>query len=218
MNSYNYVTVKFVPEALIPILDSSLKVGFITNDTKKLAAYLLADLCKRLKLPTDAEYYLNYLLSLSESKLDSVIAQLGLLKLNIDFLIEPNSKQHSALLYYYKNFPNHTSNENVYQYNDALLPKFAAQANYETGFDELEINPNPFDESTVITYKLEEDSFVHLAIYDLLGNEVKTIEKGLSRKGMRKHTIDGKSLLDGFYFLVLQNKDRVISKKVLHLK
>ena len=43
--------------------------------------------------------------------------------------------------------------------------------------------PNPFNPSTVIEYQLAENAFVTLKIYDILGNEIKTLVNEFQNKG-----------------------------------
>ncbi len=48
--------------------------------------------------------------------------------------------------------------------------------------------PNPFRQSTQISYDLSQTDFVRVDIYDMLGRNLSTIDEGLKEKGM--HTIE----------------------------
>ncbi len=89
---------------------------------------------------------------------------------------------------------------NVSEYSDELnIEIFPA--------DEFELSqnyPNPFNPSTVITYKLPEKSFVSLKVYNVLGNEIKTLVNEEKSAGIHNIKFDvsdlpGK-LSNGTYF------------------
>ncbi len=63
--------------------------------------------------------------------------------------------------------------------------------------------PNPFNPVTVIRYHLSAGSFVILKIYDVLGNEVKTLVSGKQSPGNYSVEFDGSGLASGTYFCSL---------------
>ncbi|MBK7631106.1 MAG: discoidin domain-containing protein [Ignavibacteriales bacterium] len=99
------------------------------------------------------------------------------------------------------------------------LPKgFALKQNY----------PNPFNPSTTIHYSIPSSSFVTLAIYDVLGNEVAILVSEEKSKGSYEvnfSTTGGSSfggevysLTSGIYFYRLQAGSFVDTKKMILLK
>ncbi len=64
--------------------------------------------------------------------------------------------------------------------------------------------PNPFNSSTVIKFKIVDDSYVSLKIYDLLGREVVEFFKGRLKPGEYKEVFDGRDLNSGVYFYSLE--------------
>ncbi|MCP4311099.1 MAG: T9SS type A sorting domain-containing protein [Bacteroidetes bacterium] len=64
--------------------------------------------------------------------------------------------------------------------------------------------PNPFNLSTVIKYQLAVDSMVQLAIYDLLGREIKTLVQQYQNSGEHSISFDASELASGIYIYKLK--------------
>lgn len=60
--------------------------------------------------------------------------------------------------------------------------------------------PNPFNPFTVISYQLTVNSFVLLIVYDVVGNEVKTLVNEKQNAGVYEVQFDGNNLPSGIYF------------------
>jgi len=78
--------------------------------------------------------------------------------------------------------------------------------------------PNPFNPSTTISFHLPETGFVSLKIYDLLGNEVKTLINEERHVGEYSVKFDGSNLSSGVYFYRLASGNFSETKKLLLLK
>jgi len=78
--------------------------------------------------------------------------------------------------------------------------------------------PNPFNPVTTITYQLPKDGSVTLKIFDMLGNEVRTLVN--EQKAMGRYTVqfDASSLASGMYVYQLRVNDYTSTKKMLLLK
>ena len=78
--------------------------------------------------------------------------------------------------------------------------------------------PNPFNPVTTITYQLPKSGSVTLKIFDILGNEVKTLVN--EQKEMGRYTVqfDASSLASGMYIYRLRANDYTSTKKMLLLK
>ena len=102
-----------------------------------------------------------------------------------------------------------------YKFNtSAPLPKqYALHQNY----------PNPFNPSTTIRYDLPEDSYIRIAIYNILGQEIRVLVDGLELAGFRSIRWHGKDNFNrnvsaGVYFLIMDSKDFTLRRKLILLK
>ncbi len=68
--------------------------------------------------------------------------------------------------------------------------------------------PNPFNPATTIRYDLPFDSKVSLKIYDILGNEVKTLVEKEESAGYKEIKFNGSSLASGVYIYRLIANNR----------
>lgn len=88
----------------------------------------------------------------------------------------------------------------------------------------LKIYPNPFKNSTKITFSMTSPSMVSLKIYDILGNELTELIQDKRHPG--NHTIDfdpsaftgPNSIKDGVYIIKLSLHDRVESNKMILIR
>lgn len=79
-------------------------------------------------------------------------------------------------------------------------------------------HPNPFKQSTVISYQLPVNACVNLKIYDVLGREVATLMDGAQAAGSHSVKFNAGSLAGGVYFYRLQYGNNVETKKLIVLK
>ncbi|HMT11940.1 MAG TPA: T9SS type A sorting domain-containing protein, partial [Ignavibacteria bacterium] len=81
--------------------------------------------------------------------------------------------------------------------------------------------PNPFNPVTNIVYNLPVEAEVSVKIFNLLGQEVKTLVSGIQNKGKYEVKFDGMDLASGMYIYVLEantfegNSFRDVKKMVL---
>jgi hypothetical protein len=75
--------------------------------------------------------------------------------------------------------------------------------------------PNPFAESTTITWQLPKDAHVILKVYDFTGREVKTLVDCEQAKGEHKVNFDATGLPAGVYFFQLRVNGRIETKKMI---
>ena len=78
--------------------------------------------------------------------------------------------------------------------------------------------PNPFNPSTVIKYQIPNDGLVSLKIYDITGQEVKTLVNQEQSKGRYEINFDASNLSTGVYFYRLTSGSFTKSMKMMLLK
>lgn len=85
--------------------------------------------------------------------------------------------------------------------------------------------PNPFNPTTTINYEVPEESFVKMKIYDILGNELKTLVNKNQKQGSYNVIFDANGFSSGTYIcrmeataLNKQSKTIAISKKMILMK
>lgn len=91
-----------------------------------------------------------------------------------------------------------------------------------TGISELTSNkvtllnyPNPFDNSTTITYEIKAKSDVSLSVFNILGNKLQVLENTTKQAGSYSVEWTPQDLSEGLYILQLKVNDQLITKKVI---
>lgn len=92
--------------------------------------------------------------------------------------------------------------------SNQIISKFELSQNY----------PNPFNPNTEIEYDLPKSTFVKLTIYDVLGNEVKTLVNEKQNAGSYNVEFDGSKLPSGVYFYKITAGDFTAVKKMVLVK
>lgn len=78
--------------------------------------------------------------------------------------------------------------------------------------------PNPFNPSTTLSFTLPRQARARLAIYDVLGREVRVLADESFPAGEHRVLFDGSDLPSGIYFARLQSGEFVATQKLLLLK
>ena len=91
-------------------------------------------------------------------------------------------------------------------------------SNLPTEFSLEQNHPNPFNPTTTISYTLPKSSYVTLKVYNINGQEVKTLVNKVQNVGYYTATFDASSLSSGLYFYTLLSDDFISTKKMLLLK
>lgn len=78
--------------------------------------------------------------------------------------------------------------------------------------------PNPFNPNTKISYSIPQDGFVKLQVFNILGQEIETIENVYKKAGSYEIEFNGSNLSSGVYLYKLTVNDFSLSKKMILLK
>lgn len=87
---------------------------------------------------------------------------------------------------------------------DQVVPEKLTLVNY----------PNPFSDQTTFEYTLPEESNVRLALYDILGRRVATLENTKKEAGRYRLQLGAEDLASGVYFGRLKAGDQTRTKKI----
>ncbi len=82
----------------------------------------------------------------------------------------------------------------------------------------LQNYPNPFNPVTYISFSIPKESMVKLTVYDILGNEIKTLVHEKFSKGHYTFKFDASNLTSGTYFYKLSADNFSSIKKMMLLK
>ncbi|MDH3267429.1 MAG: T9SS type A sorting domain-containing protein [Ignavibacteria bacterium] len=86
------------------------------------------------------------------------------------------------------------------------------------GFYLFQNYPNPFNPETRINYKVSEPSFVTIKVFNIIGQEVKTLVNEFKQSGQYNVQFDGTGLTSGVYFYKLEANRFTDIKKMVLLK
>jgi hypothetical protein len=78
--------------------------------------------------------------------------------------------------------------------------------------------PNPFNPSTTISFTLPGDANVTLKVFNIQGQEIKTLIDGRREAGIHSVEFNAPDLTSGFYIYSIEVGDFVQVKKMLLLK
>jgi hypothetical protein len=78
--------------------------------------------------------------------------------------------------------------------------------------------PNPFTETTTISWQLPKETHVILKVYDFTGREIKTLVDCRMTKGDHKINFNASGLPAGVYFYQLKASGRIEIKRMIVIK
>jgi len=87
----------------------------------------------------------------------------------------------------------------------------------------LSVHPNPFNPSTVISYRLPVFGFVEVNVYNIIGQKVRTLYAGRQAAGAHRLRwngldVNGRQAVSGIYFVELRTGDRRELRKITLLR
>lgn len=78
--------------------------------------------------------------------------------------------------------------------------------------------PNPFNPSTTIVFSIPENEFVTLKIYNVLGEEIRTLVSGCRNASNYKITFNASNLSSGMYYYKITTNNFTETKKMILIK
>ncbi len=85
---------------------------------------------------------------------------------------------------------------------------------------QVDVYPNPFSESFVISYELDQSSKVNLRVVNMLGQKLCEVVNAVQQAGQYRYEIESFSLGDKFgsLLILLQTEKGLLSKKLVHIE
>jgi aldose sugar dehydrogenase len=99
-----------------------------------------------------------------------------------------------------------------------IISPDAGERVQEGGFDLKQNFPNPFNPATNIVYTLPRRTYIRLAVFNLLGQEVALIHEGMQEAGVHEVAFRNQDLPSGIYFYRIQSADFVETRKLTILR
>ena len=122
-----------------------------------------------------------------------------------------------SVVYYYKiTATDFSGNESLP--SNSLTTGIAEESSLPTDFVLHQNFPNPFNPSTTIVYELPKESYVLLTVYNMIGQEVRSLINGLKPAGRHTATFDASGLSSGMYIYQLKAEGKVFVQKMNLLK
>lgn len=114
--------------------------------------------------------------------------------------------------------PTLTTGQGVFEYSSLITGIGNPNVNPPEMFFLHQNYPNPFNPNTVISYRLPENSFVSLKVFDMSGKEIVTLVNQKQNAGSYDFTFDGSGLSSGIYFYNIIAGENNFTKSMLLLK
>ncbi len=105
-------------------------------------------------------------------------------------------------------------NDGQFEYSKTVEVNFNAPKKFELSQN----YPNPFNPTTTISYNIPEASNVKLTIYNLLGQEIKTLVNGFKEAGVHTVNFNASELNSGLYIYKLQAGSYTQTRKMTLIK
>ena len=96
-------------------------------------------------------------------------------------------------------FPGGRIDLGAFEYSEATSA-IPPRKNYVDNFRLEQNYPNPFNPTTAIRYRLSAAGFVELAVYNVLGQKIRTLVNRIQKAGVYNIAFDGALLPSGIYF------------------
>jgi len=109
------------------------------------------------------------------------------------------------------------SNMGIYRFTDPNVV-YDDAVSIPAKFNLYAAFPNPFNQSTTISYSLPHPGNVSLQVYNLSGQRITTLFEGNKQPGIHSTNLTANDLPSGLYFVRLKASDQVLTQKVMLIR
>ena len=146
-------------------------------------------------------------------ELDSALQEFGD---EVQFIPKENTGHGGGL------FTSASTNEEVLAFFETHLKSPATSVNRQpTEIRSFTLDPNypnPFNPSTTISYELSKNGEIELAVFNLLGQKIRTLYKGFQTTGLHQIVFHADNLAAGIYIYQIRLESQFHRRKLLLLK
>lgn len=79
----------------------------------------------------------------------------------------------------------------------------------------LVVFPNPLTDYAILSYTLDEDSYIQVMVFDLNGRLIQTIADGERTRGPHQELWEARGVSTGVYFVSINTPEGTSTKKVV---
>jgi len=102
--------------------------------------------------------------------------------------------------------------------NESIVENQSKSTFDDLSINELTVFPNPFSQTTKINFQISSAQNIRLAIYSIDGQLINNFHVGQMPAGNYTKVFDAKNYRPGMYFVVLQTRTSVLTKKIIRLE
>lgn len=150
----------------------------------------------------------NFTSLIIDTTVTDTALQLGTLEANTKYYWRATASNDEGTSQYSSTASFTTGNPTSVAEVNELLTEFKLYQNY----------PNPFNPSTQISYAVSQSGQISLKIYNMLGQEVKTLYEGIKQTGYYTETFNSEGLSSGIYLYQLKAENFIETRKLVLLK
>ena len=101
-----------------------------------------------------------------------------------------------------------------FEYSEEIMVDVPSLSDYQL----FQNYPNPFNPGTSIKYSVPVQSKIKIALYDIIGNEIRTLYEGVQKTGVHEITLNADHLPSGIYFVSMTAENFSKAIKITLLK
>jgi hypothetical protein len=101
---------------------------------------------------------------------------------------------------------------------DPLQPSEVTANGAFSNYSLLQNYPNPFNPSTTIEFEIPKEDNVTIKLYDILGNEIRTLLSEIKKAGHYTLLLDASHLASGMYIYTMHSGNYVSAMKLMLTK
>jgi hypothetical protein len=104
-------------------------------------------------------------------------------------------------------------NKSYFIGRDIISKVYADETTIKIDRLKVSLSPNPFNNSTILSFHLPNKSHIDILIYDAIGRKIKSFNNYEAKEGLNKISISGTTLASGTYLIGILYENRLFTVK-----